>query len=44
MSRIVTDERCSVSLSELMRDHTISDVLFYLESLNFSDECRRSVE
>jgi len=43
MARIATDERCSVSLAELWRDHTVEDLILYSEALDFKDEMKRPV-
>ena len=37
MLRVSTDPRCTVSLAELRRDHTILDLLDYIETLDFLD-------
>ena len=41
MIRVATDERCSVSLAELRRDHTIIDLIDYYEGLDFADDRSR---
>jgi len=38
MRRIATSENCSVSLADLWHRHTISDVLDYVEMLDWHDE------
>jgi hypothetical protein len=35
---VATDPRCSVTLAELGRDHTIHDLLDYVEMLMWKDE------
>jgi hypothetical protein len=44
VARIATDPRCSVSLAQLWRDHTILDVILYLEAIDLADERERPVE
>lgn len=41
MARVATDERCSVSIADLRREHTVLDLITYLEALDWSDELRR---
>ena len=44
MSQVATDPRCSVTLAELRRDHTVNDLILYLEAINFQDERERPIE
>jgi len=41
MARIATDPRCSVSLADLRRDHTVLDLVLYLEAIDLADERER---
>lgn len=41
MSRISTDQRCSVTLSDLRRRHTVLDLILYVEALDHADELAR---
>ena len=41
MILVATDERVSVSLAELRRDHTIIDLIDYYEGLDFKDDLAR---
>jgi hypothetical protein len=41
MAQVVTDTRCSVTLAELWRDHTINDLILYLEAMSFADDRER---
>lgn len=40
--RIAADERCSVSVASLKNDHTIGDLLDYVEWLDWQDACIQS--
>ena len=41
MAIVVTDTRCSVTLASLRQDHTVNDLILYLEAINFADERSR---
>ena len=44
MLTVATDERCSVSLSQLRDEHDIVDLLDYFEMIDFIDESTRPEE
>lgn len=43
MATIATDPRCSVSIASLKREHTVIDLVLYLEAIDLADERERVV-
>jgi hypothetical protein len=43
MARVITDSRCSVTLADLRKNHTVNDLILYLEAIDFQDERERPV-